>query len=174
MELGGCFITTFTTVHHLSLPCPNNPFLCPSQFWQAQLLSFLVRLRTYQCLWQKSRNWWSWLHLQLILKMWGGVGHMGMRLPSFGFEWKNCYLNQTDLKFLLVISIKQNTREQEVWFKCTQYDIKALISLKIWGRRYLEYKTWRDVVISVNVAGSWRYCSLSNTVYRNEYKSCIP
>jgi len=31
-------------------PYPNqiNPFLCPSQFWQAQLVSFLVGLRTYQ------------------------------------------------------------------------------------------------------------------------------
>ena len=27
---------------------PINPFLCPSHFWQAQLVSFLVGLRTYQ------------------------------------------------------------------------------------------------------------------------------
>jgi len=31
-------------------PYPNqiNPFLCPSHFWQAQLVSFLVGLTTYQ------------------------------------------------------------------------------------------------------------------------------
>ena len=46
-------------------------------------------------------------------------------------------------------------------------------ALKIWGRKYLEYKTWRDVLISVNVAGRWRGCLLSNTVYRAEYKSRI-
>jgi len=35
-----------------STTCPYssqiNPFLCPSHFWQAQLVSFLVGLRTYQ------------------------------------------------------------------------------------------------------------------------------
>jgi len=35
-----------------STTCPYssqiNPFLCPSHFWQAQLISFLVGLRTYQ------------------------------------------------------------------------------------------------------------------------------
>jgi len=25
-----------------------NPFLCPSHFWQAQIISLLVGLRTYQ------------------------------------------------------------------------------------------------------------------------------
>ena len=29
-------------------PSQINPFLCPSHFWQAQLVSFLVGLRTYQ------------------------------------------------------------------------------------------------------------------------------
>jgi hypothetical protein len=66
------------------------------------------------------------------------------------------------------------------------------MALKIWGRKYLEYKTWmdvlisvnvagkyqeyktwRDVVISVNVASRWRGCSLSNAVSRTGYRSCI-
>jgi len=29
-------------------PIQINPFLCQSHFWQAQIVSFLVALRTYQ------------------------------------------------------------------------------------------------------------------------------
>ena len=47
MELGGSLphsqqSTTFP------YPSQINPYLCPSHFWQAQLVSFLVGLRTYQ------------------------------------------------------------------------------------------------------------------------------
>jgi len=41
------FITTFAAVHHLPYPSQTNPCLCPSHFWQAQFVSFLVGLRTY-------------------------------------------------------------------------------------------------------------------------------
>jgi len=42
-------ITTFTRVH-TTCPYPRqiSPLLCPSHLWQAQHVSFLVGLRTYQ------------------------------------------------------------------------------------------------------------------------------
>jgi len=47
MELGGSLPHS-----QVSTTCPYpsqiNPFHCPSQFWQAQLVSVLVGLRTYQ------------------------------------------------------------------------------------------------------------------------------
>ena len=47
MELGGSLL-----YRQQSTTCPYlsqiNPFLCPSNFWLAQLVSFLVGLRTYQ------------------------------------------------------------------------------------------------------------------------------
>ena len=47
MELGGPLPQS-----QVSTTCPYpsqiNPFLCPSPFWQAQLVSFLVQLQTYQ------------------------------------------------------------------------------------------------------------------------------
>jgi len=66
MELGG-------SLPHSQEPttCPYpsqiNPFLCPSHFWQAQLVSFLVGLKTYQhpsttlhYQWQQSDRWILW------------------------------------------------------------------------------------------------------------------
>jgi len=44
----------------VSTTCPYpsqiNPFLCPSHFWQTQLVSFLVGLRTYQHLGTSDRR----------------------------------------------------------------------------------------------------------------------
>ena len=47
MELGGSLPHSqeYTTCPY---PSQINPFLCPSHFWLAQLVSFLVGLRTYQ------------------------------------------------------------------------------------------------------------------------------
>ena len=47
MELGGSLPHSqqSTTCQY---PSQINPFLCPSHFWQSQLVSFLVGLRTYQ------------------------------------------------------------------------------------------------------------------------------
>ena len=47
MELGGSLPHSQEST---TCPYPSqiNPFLCPSHFWQAQLVSFLVRLRAYQ------------------------------------------------------------------------------------------------------------------------------
>jgi len=47
MELGGSLPHSQQST---TCPYPSqiNPFLCPSHFWQAQLVSFLVGLRTYQ------------------------------------------------------------------------------------------------------------------------------
>jgi len=47
MELGGSLPHSQQST---TCPYPSqiNPFLCPSHFWQMQLVSFLVRLRTYQ------------------------------------------------------------------------------------------------------------------------------
>jgi len=47
MELGGSLPHSQEST---TCPYPRqiNPFLCPSHFWQAQLVSFLVGLRTYQ------------------------------------------------------------------------------------------------------------------------------
>ena len=47
MELGGSLPHSQEST---TCPYPSqiNPFLCPSHFWQAQLVSFLVGLRTYQ------------------------------------------------------------------------------------------------------------------------------
>ena len=51
-------------------PYPNqiNPLFCPSHYWQAQLISFLVGLRTYQrlvCLGASSHVTW-FLHFHLM------------------------------------------------------------------------------------------------------------
>jgi hypothetical protein len=47
MKLGGSLPHSQTPI---TCPYPSqiNPFLCPSHFWQAQVVSFLVGLRTYQ------------------------------------------------------------------------------------------------------------------------------
>jgi len=47
MELGGSLPHSQEST---TCPYPSqiNPFLCPSHFWQVQLVSFLVGLRTYQ------------------------------------------------------------------------------------------------------------------------------
>ena len=47
MEIGGSLPHSQQST---TCPYPSqiNPFLCPSHFWQAQLVSFLVGLRTYQ------------------------------------------------------------------------------------------------------------------------------
>jgi len=47
MELG---VSLLHSQKSTTCPYPSqiNPFLCPSHFWQVQLVSFLVGLRTYQ------------------------------------------------------------------------------------------------------------------------------
>jgi len=66
MELGGSLPHS-----QQSTTCPypsqTNPILCPSYFWQAQLVSFLVGLRTYQHpgsevslgVWIDNSEWWK-------------------------------------------------------------------------------------------------------------------
>ena len=59
MELGGSLPHSQVSK---TFPYPSqiNPFFCPSHFWQAQIVSFLVGLRTYQHLDEMpiQGSWW--------------------------------------------------------------------------------------------------------------------
>ena len=83
------FITTFTKSTTCPYPSQINPFLCPSHFWEAQLASFLVGLRTYQhlgkfyiwsgykrleCLWANKQDGSNGITVRLLDYFWTRSG----------------------------------------------------------------------------------------------------
>jgi len=66
MELWGSLPHSQQSIKSITCPypCQTNPFLCPSHFWQAQLVSFLVGLSSYQhpgklvkiCAWEQIQS----------------------------------------------------------------------------------------------------------------------